>query len=84
LPTPADALSIQVLVCHHEGQAIGLVVEQILDIVEDRAEVKSPATRPGVLCAVVIENRVTELLDLQAILQAAVGAHEEELAGVSG
>jgi two-component system chemotaxis sensor kinase CheA len=75
---PADAGSIQVLVCNHEGQTVGLVVEQILDIVEDRVEVKSPATRPGVLYAAVIENRVTELLDLNAILQRAEASRELE------
>ena len=77
---PADARSIQVLVCNHQGQTVGLVVEQILDIVEDRVEVKSPATRRGVLYAAVIQNRVTELLDLTAILQAveSEASHEHE------
>jgi two-component system, chemotaxis family, sensor kinase CheA len=63
--------ALQVLVCNHEGKTMGLIVERIVDIVEDRAEVKSPATRAGVLYAAVIENRVTELLDLPAILRAA-------------
>jgi two-component system chemotaxis sensor kinase CheA len=56
-----------VLVCNDEGRTIGIVVERILDIVEDRAEVKSPATREGILCAVVINDRVTELIDIPAI-----------------
>jgi two-component system chemotaxis sensor kinase CheA len=58
---------LQVLVCHDEGKAIGIVVERILDIVEDRAEVKSPPTREGVQCAVVINDRVTELIDVPAL-----------------
>jgi two-component system chemotaxis sensor kinase CheA len=58
---------IQVLVCHDEGRTLGIVVEQILDIVEDRAEVKSPAVREGILYAVVINDRVTELIDIPAI-----------------
>ena len=58
---------LQVLVCHHEGRTIGIVVERILDIVEDRAEVKSAATREGVQCAVVINDRVTELIDVPAL-----------------
>ena len=66
------------LVCNHEGQRVGLVVEQILDIVEDRADVTSPATRAGVLCAAVIENRVTELLDFAAILRVAESGHARE------
>jgi two-component system chemotaxis sensor kinase CheA len=58
---------LQVLVCHDEGRNIGIVVDRILDIVEDRAEVKSPATREGILYAVVINDRVTELIDIPAI-----------------
>ena len=69
-PTP-DSGPIQVLVLHHEGRSFGLVVERILDIVEDRADVKSAATRASVLYSVVIGDRVTELLDIPAILRSA-------------
>jgi two-component system chemotaxis sensor kinase CheA len=62
---------LQVLVCHHEGRAVGVVVEQILDIVEDTAEVKYPASRPGVLYSTVIQEKVTELIDIPAILSSA-------------
>ena len=65
----------QVLVLNHAGQRFGLVVDQILDIVEDRADVKSPATRSGVLYSAVIAGRVTELLDIPAILSAAVNSN---------
>jgi len=64
----ADSGPLQVLVLNYEGRSFGLVVERILDIVEDRANVKSPAARPAVLCSVVIGERVTELLDIPAIL----------------
>ena len=70
LETPPDAL-LQVLVCTHDELTVGLVVENILDIVDDRAQVQSPATRAGVLYSAVIANRVTELLDLPAIIRAA-------------
>lgn len=59
----------QVLVCHNEGQAVGVVVERILDIVEDAADVKYPATRAGVRYSAVINGRVTELLDIPAVLR---------------
>ena len=58
---------LQVLVCNNEGRTIGIVVERILDIVKDRADVKSPATREGILCAVVINDRVTELIDIPVV-----------------
>jgi two-component system chemotaxis sensor kinase CheA len=47
------------------------VVERILDIVEDRADVRSATNRAAVLYSVVIGNRVTELLDIAAILRSA-------------
>jgi len=62
---------IQVLVLHHDGRSFGLVVERILDIVEDRADVRSATNRAAVLYSVVIGNRVTELLDIPAILRSA-------------
>jgi len=64
-----DSGPIQVLVLHHEGRLFGLVVERILDIVEDQADVRSAATRPFILCSVVIGDRVTDLLDVPAILR---------------
>jgi two-component system, chemotaxis family, sensor kinase CheA len=66
-----ELATIQVLVCNHEGGIVGVVVERIRDIIEDLAEVRSPATRPGVRYAVVLENRVTEVLDLGALLHLA-------------
>ncbi len=70
-PPTAESGPIQVLVLNHEGRTFGLVVERILDIVEDRADVMSDATRPAVLYSVVIGDRVTELLDIPAILRRA-------------
>jgi len=62
---------LQVLVLNHEGRVHGLVVEKILDIVEDRADVKAAATRKFVLYSVLIGERVTELLDIPSILNSA-------------
>jgi two-component system chemotaxis sensor kinase CheA len=70
-PPTSDSGPIQALVLNHEGESFGLVVERILDIVEDRADVKSAATRAAVLYSVVIGGRVTEMLDIPAILRSA-------------
>jgi len=70
-PPAPDSAPIQVLVLNHQGRSCGLVVERILDIVEDRADVKTAATRANVLYSVVIGDRVTELLDIPAILDSA-------------
>ncbi len=82
-PAPGSP-PIQVLVLNHEGRSFGLVVERILDIVEDRADVRSAATRASVLYSVVIGDRVTELLDIPAILRSAgIGATSPGLAARS-
>jgi two-component system chemotaxis sensor kinase CheA len=70
-PPGADSGPIQVLVLNHDGRSFGLVVERILDIVEDKADVRSAATRASVLYSVLIGDRVTELLDIPAILRSA-------------
>ncbi len=62
--------TIQVLVLHDGGRTFGLVVEKILDIIEATTEIKSAATRAGVLYSAVIAEHVTELLDVPAIRRA--------------
>jgi len=65
LPTSAN---LQVLVLEDQGRSFGLVVNQILDIVESGSGPQSAPTRSGVLYSSVIAERVTELLDVAAIL----------------
>jgi two-component system, chemotaxis family, sensor kinase CheA len=61
----------QVVVCNHNGQLVGLLVERILDIVEDSAELKHPSSRAGILHSAVIQGKVTELLDIPVVLRRA-------------
>jgi two-component system chemotaxis sensor kinase CheA len=63
--------TLQVVVCSRETGNVGLIVEQIVDIVEDSLAEPRPAGRPGMLGTVVIAGRVTELLDVDAILRCA-------------
>ncbi len=76
LPPGDDVLTLpttgmlQVLVLEHEHQSFGLVVNEILDIVDSTLEPQSPPTRAGVLHSSVIADRVTELLDVPALLRA--------------
>src|SRR5258706_1349853 len=70
-PPTLDSVPIQVLVLNHDGRSLRLVVARVLDIIEDQANIKSAANRAAVLYSVVLGNRVTELLDIPAILQSA-------------
>ncbi|HEY0477447.1 MAG TPA: chemotaxis protein CheA [Kofleriaceae bacterium] len=62
---------IQLVVFRHGSAHVGLIVEQILDIVDDSLANPRPPGRPGVLGSVVIAGRVTELLDVEAVLRRA-------------
>jgi two-component system chemotaxis sensor kinase CheA len=66
----------QVLVCRAEGQEVGVVVDKIVDIVEDSADICYPATRRGVSHSSVIDGCVTEIIDIPAILRFAALRHD--------
>lgn len=63
--------SIHIVVYTRNERSVGVVVNDILDIVDDTLSVKQPPGREGVLFSAVIQNRVTELLDIEAIINAA-------------
>ncbi|MGH3425847.1 MAG: chemotaxis protein CheA, partial [Nocardioidaceae bacterium] len=53
-----------VVVCRHQGTLIGLVIHQVLDIVDTELSVRSPLAGEGELGSAVVGGRVTELLDV--------------------
>jgi two-component system chemotaxis sensor kinase CheA len=66
----AAAESLQVVVYSDEGCTVGLVIDQILDIVEEAFVIQPQTGRMGVLGAAVIQQRTTEMLDVRAIVAA--------------
>ncbi|HZZ73875.1 MAG TPA: chemotaxis protein CheW [Pirellulales bacterium] len=60
---------LHVVVYSANGRSIGLVVERILDIVQESLQVTGEADRPGVVCRAVIQNRVTEVLDIEHLIR---------------
>lgn len=69
LPKANQDDPVQVVVYAGRGQRVGLVVERILDIAEATLASRSPARRPGVLFTAVVQDRVTEFLDLEGIMR---------------
>ena len=63
--------------------ALGLVVGQILDIVEATITTRSTATRPGVLFTAVVQDRVTEFLDVEAMLRMASATDVPQFVGAA-
>jgi two-component system chemotaxis sensor kinase CheA len=66
-----DRGTITVIVQRHADGRVGIVVERILDIVDQVMDLKQ-ASRPGVSGTLVINGRVTEILDLQSLLASAL------------
>jgi two-component system chemotaxis sensor kinase CheA len=64
---------VQVIVFNDGERGVGIVVDQILDIVEDTVTVKQSTTRPGLLGSAVIGQKVTDLVDLQAVIAQSAG-----------
>jgi two-component system, chemotaxis family, sensor kinase CheA len=62
--------TLHVLVCSDNGRTIGLVVDQILDIVEDKIAVQMGNKMNGAADSAVIAGQVTDLLDVDAIVSA--------------
>jgi two-component system chemotaxis sensor kinase CheA len=69
----ANGERIQVVVHTGPERQVGLVVGRILDIVEGAITTRSKASRPGVLFTAVIQDRVTEFLDVERLIQTAEG-----------
>ena len=58
------------IVFNDGDRSVGVVVDQILDVVEDAVTVRQKTGRRGLLGSAVIGNRVTDLLDLNYVIRA--------------
>ncbi len=68
----ASAGSIQVVVYSEGNRTVGLIVDRIVDIVEEHAAVEPLAPRLGIVGSFVTQRHVTDLLDVPALVRAAV------------
>ncbi len=73
--------TIPVIIYEHEGRRVGVVVGQIVDVIRHQIEELEPGTRPGVAGTMVVDGRVTEVLDLPQILS---DWDEDALAALTG
>jgi two-component system chemotaxis sensor kinase CheA len=53
-----------ILVFSDRGRSMGLVVDEIIDIVEDRLNIEVSSEQPGVLGYAVIKGHATEIIDI--------------------
>ena len=53
-----------ILVFSDHGRSMGLVVDEIVDIVEDKLDIEVASNRPGVLGYAVVKGATTEIIDV--------------------
>jgi two-component system chemotaxis sensor kinase CheA len=66
-----DPKTYSVVVLGAPGRTLGLVVDDVLDVVEISGELRRLGCRQGVAGTLVVQDRVTEVLDLAWIIAAA-------------
>jgi two-component system, chemotaxis family, sensor kinase CheA len=71
---------LRVVVYARDGRRVGLVVDEIHDIVEQAIELQAHTAVHGTLGSAVIGGAVTDVLDLDAVLRAALPRMFEEAA----
>jgi two-component system chemotaxis sensor kinase CheA len=57
----------------NENETVGLVVDQILDIVEEKVMLDDRRLRPGLMGSAIVQGRVTDVIDVPALLVAVSG-----------
>jgi two-component system chemotaxis sensor kinase CheA len=68
----AESSLVSVVVFEEETRSFGLIVDDVLDVVDLPAgDVRSPS-RPGVEAAVVVNEKITEILDCDYLIRTAI------------
>jgi len=74
---PGAEARLQVVVYSEAGRSVGLVVDRIVDIVDEKLVVQNPAQRSGVLGSSVVQKRVTDLLDVPGVVREVIPGFAE-------
>ena len=69
---------VNLVVLSLRGRQVAMAVHDILDVVDAEVVIRSPGSRAGVLGTLVVQQRVTELLDLDWVIEQA-GFHTHGL-----
>jgi two-component system chemotaxis sensor kinase CheA len=62
---------LQVVVFAENGRSVGLVVGQIIDIVEESVSAQRHGQAPGILGSALVSGRVTDLLNVREVIEGA-------------
>ena len=72
---------LRVIVFNDGDRSVGLVVDEILDVVEDTVTIRQKASRKGLLGSAVVGKRVADFLDLNQVIRASAGSWFQGTAG---
>ncbi|WP_341923884.1 chemotaxis protein CheA [Nocardioides psychrotolerans] len=67
--TPGEREQISVVVHEENGHRVGIVIDQVLDVVDEAIVATEVGRRSGVLGSAVVQDRVTDLVDLDAVVR---------------
>ncbi|MDO9497732.1 MAG: chemotaxis protein CheA [Nocardioides sp.] len=67
--TPGERDQISVVVHEDAGRRVGIVIDQVLDVVDEAIVTTEVGRRAGVLGSAVVQDRVTDLVDLDAVVR---------------
>ena len=62
---------VQVIVFADGDNRIGMIVKEIVDIVDEQIHIRRASSRAGILGSAVIGNQVTDVLDLESVIRSA-------------
>ncbi|MDT0200823.1 chemotaxis protein CheA [Nocardioides sp. AE5] len=69
--TPGERSKVNVIVHELGAHRVGIVIDQVLDVVETELVRSDVGRREGVLGSAVVQDRVTDLVDLAAVVELA-------------
>ncbi len=69
---------MQAVVYVENGRSVGLVVDQIIDIVEEAITIQKNSERPGVLGTAIIKQKVTDLVDVHEVISSIIPGYYDE------
>ncbi len=75
---------VQVIVFNDGDRSVGMVVDQILDVVEETVTARQKSARRGLLGSAVIGKRVTDFLDLNEVIRAVNESWRQGAGGAAG
>ncbi len=73
-----DNKMVQVIVCRHNDYEIGMIVDQIIDIIDAKITYESPDEKHKLYHSAIVQEQVTELIDVDAIISQALPHYYSE------